>query len=74
LFEADIRGYFNHIQHEWLQKMVAHRIADRFILRASEELSMARSIGEISARATVVHCRTWLLTATIRREFPSSRK
>src|ERR1700746_577162 len=24
LFEADIRGYFNHIQHEWLQKMVAH--------------------------------------------------
>ena len=23
LFEADIRGYFNHIQHEWLQKMVA---------------------------------------------------
>src|SRR6516164_4332512 len=28
MFEADIRGYFNHIQHEWLQKMVAHRIAD----------------------------------------------
>jgi group II intron reverse transcriptase/maturase len=24
---------FNHIQHEWLQKMVAHRIADPFILR-----------------------------------------
>ena len=22
LFEADIRGYFNHIQHDWLQKMV----------------------------------------------------
>src|SRR6202007_2597842 len=33
LFEADIRGYFNHIQHEWLQKMVAHRIADPFIQR-----------------------------------------
>ena len=28
LFEADIRGYFKHIQHDWLQKMVAHRIAD----------------------------------------------
>ena len=28
LFEADIRGYFNHIQHEWLQKMVAHRIGE----------------------------------------------
>lgn len=33
LFEADIRGYFNHIQHEWLQKMVAHRIGDPVILR-----------------------------------------
>ena len=32
-FEADIRGYFNNIQHEWLQKMVAHRIADPVILR-----------------------------------------
>lgn len=28
VFEADIRGYFNHIQHDWLQKMVAHRIGD----------------------------------------------
>jgi RNA-directed DNA polymerase len=33
LFEADIRGYFNHIQHDWLQKMVAHRIGDPVILR-----------------------------------------
>jgi group II intron reverse transcriptase/maturase len=33
LFEADIRGYFNHINHRWLQKMVAHRIADPVILR-----------------------------------------
>ena len=33
LFEADIRGYFNHIQHDWLQKMVAHRIGDSVILR-----------------------------------------
>jgi RNA-directed DNA polymerase len=33
LYEADIRGYFNHIQHEWLQKMVAHRIGDPVILR-----------------------------------------
>jgi group II intron reverse transcriptase/maturase len=33
VFEADIRGYFNHINHDWLQKMVAHRIADPVILR-----------------------------------------
>jgi RNA-directed DNA polymerase len=33
LYEADIRGFFNHIQHEWLQKMVAHRIGDPVIQR-----------------------------------------
>jgi len=32
VYEADIRGYFNHINHEWLRKMVAHRIADPIIL------------------------------------------
>lgn len=32
LFEADIRGYFNHINHQWLRQMVAHRIADPLIL------------------------------------------
>jgi RNA-directed DNA polymerase len=33
LYEADIRGYFNHINHQWLMRMVAHRIADRVLLR-----------------------------------------
>ncbi|WP_179223970.1 group II intron reverse transcriptase/maturase [Paenibacillus tyrfis] len=32
VFEADIRGYFNHINHEWLMKMVEQRIADPAIL------------------------------------------
>jgi RNA-directed DNA polymerase len=32
VYEADIRGYFNHINHAWLRKMVAHRIADPTIL------------------------------------------
>lgn len=32
VYEADIRGYFNNINHEWLRKMVAHRIADPVIL------------------------------------------
>ena len=31
--EADIRGYFTHVSHRWLRKMVAHRIADSVILR-----------------------------------------
>jgi RNA-directed DNA polymerase len=33
LYEADIRGYFNHLNHQWLMRMVAHRIADGVILR-----------------------------------------
>lgn len=33
VYEADIRGYFNHINHNWLRQMVAHRIADPVILR-----------------------------------------
>ncbi len=32
IFEADIRGYFNHINHAWLRRMVAQRIADPIIL------------------------------------------
>lgn len=32
VFEADIRGYFNHINHEWLRRMLALRIADPVIL------------------------------------------
>lgn len=33
VFEADIRGYFNHVNHQWLRKMIEHRIADPEILR-----------------------------------------
>ena len=32
VYEADIRGYFNHINHQWLRRMVAQRIADPVIL------------------------------------------
>jgi RNA-directed DNA polymerase len=33
VFEADIKGYFNHISHEWLRKMLELRIGDPVILR-----------------------------------------
>jgi group II intron reverse transcriptase/maturase len=33
VYEADIRGYFTHLNHEWLQTMIRHRIADPVILR-----------------------------------------
>jgi len=32
VFEADIRGYFNHVCHSWVQRMVRERIADQVIL------------------------------------------
>jgi RNA-directed DNA polymerase len=33
VFEADIRSYFTRINHQWIRKMVAHRIADPTILK-----------------------------------------
>lgn len=33
IFEADIRAYFDRINHEWLRKMLAQRVADPVILR-----------------------------------------
>jgi len=33
VLDADIRGYFDAISHEWLEKFIEHRIADRRLLR-----------------------------------------
>jgi len=33
VLDADIRGFFDAIDHEWLLKMIEHRIGDRRILR-----------------------------------------
>ena len=33
VLDADIRGFFDAIDHEWLVKMVEHRIGDRRVLR-----------------------------------------
>ena len=33
VLDADIRGYFDAISHEWLVKFIQHRIADRRVLR-----------------------------------------
>ena len=33
VLDADIRGYFDAICHEWLMKFVEHRIADKRVLR-----------------------------------------
>jgi group II intron reverse transcriptase/maturase len=33
VLDADIRGYFDTINHEWLMKFIEHRIADKRVLR-----------------------------------------
>jgi len=33
VLDADIRSFFDSVDHEWLLRMVAHRIADRRVLR-----------------------------------------
>jgi RNA-directed DNA polymerase len=33
VLDADIRGFFDNIDHEWLRRFLEHRIADRRILR-----------------------------------------
>jgi retron-type reverse transcriptase len=33
VLDADIRGFFDAIDHEWLVKLVEHRVADRRVLR-----------------------------------------
>ena len=33
VLDADIRGYFDAISHEWLEKFIEHRIADKRVLR-----------------------------------------
>lgn len=33
VLDADIRGFFDAISHEWLEKFVAHRVGDQRILR-----------------------------------------
>ena len=47
LFEADIRGYFDHIQHDWLQKMVAYRIADPLIRLIGKWLNAGSMVEEL---------------------------
>ena len=33
VFDADIRGFFDHVSHEWMKKIVMHRVGDQRILR-----------------------------------------
>ncbi len=52
IIDADIRGFFDNISHEWLMKFLEHRIADQADAAAVEEMASGRSIG---GRRVVAH-------------------
>jgi retron-type reverse transcriptase len=41
VLDADIRGFFDTINHEWLIKFIEHRIADRRVVRLIRKWLMA---------------------------------
>ena len=45
ILDADIRGFFDHVDHAWLMKFVAHRVADTRILRLIQRWLKAGVIG-----------------------------
>ncbi|MGH7771584.1 MAG: group II intron reverse transcriptase/maturase [Candidatus Binatia bacterium] len=50
--EADIKGFFDHIDHNWMLRMLAERIDDRALLRLIRKWLKA---GVLEADGTVVH-------------------
>lgn len=50
--EADIRGFFDHIAHEWLLRMLAERIDDRALLRLIQKWLQA---GVLDTDGQVLH-------------------
>jgi hypothetical protein len=37
ILDADVRGFFDNLSHEWMVKFIEHRIADRRILRLAQK-------------------------------------
>ena len=46
VLDADIRSFFDSVDHEWLLRMVAHRIADPRVLRLIRQWLRGRRSGE----------------------------
>ena len=51
IVEADIKGFFDNVQHEWLMKFLGHRIGDKRVLRYVKRflISGVFENGEIAA-------------------------
>jgi RNA-directed DNA polymerase len=46
VLDADIEGFFDHIDHTWLKRFLRHRIADPRVLRLIEQMLTAGVIDE----------------------------
>jgi retron-type reverse transcriptase len=46
VLDADIRGFYDNLSHEWLVKLLQHRIADRRILRLIQKWLKAGVLEE----------------------------
>ena len=46
VLDADIRGFFDNIDHEWLMRFIQHRVADRRILRLIQKWLKAGVLEE----------------------------
>jgi RNA-directed DNA polymerase len=55
VLDADIRGFFDHMSHEWTMKFIEHRVADRRWIATSHN-SVSGSEGR-SSEGFLPHCR-----------------
>ncbi len=46
IVEADIRGFFDNVQHDWMMHILAHRIADKRVLRYVKRFLIAGILEE----------------------------
>ncbi len=53
VLDADIRSFFDSVDHEWLLRMVAHRVADRRLLRLIRQWLRAGVLEGLEWRETL---------------------
>jgi group II intron reverse transcriptase/maturase len=52
IVDADIKGFFDNVDHEWLMKFLEHRIADKRVLRYVKRFLMAGIMEDERVRAS----------------------
>lgn len=52
IVEADIKGFFDNVQHDWMMEFLGHRIADKRVLRYVKRFLIAGMLEDGMFRAT----------------------